>query len=576
MVRFASLKVMARWLLLVVAMVALVACAAPQTTTAPAGGEEAPAAESGGEAAADGPSGTVVVGEWQEPKGLIWPIFYEAHTSAIVDSMFYTPIGLDANDELVPEMLNEIPTVANGGVSEDGTVITLNFRDGFTWHDGEPVTSEDFAFTWQFIMDPATAAQTTAGWNKIASVETPDANTAIVTLQEPYVPFVPTTLTFPILPKHALEGVTDPGSSEYARAPIGNGPFKFVEWIPGDRLVVEANLDAPTLPKLAEIIFKFVPDLNSMVALVRTGDIDVAWDYRETQIPELEAMANVEAVLVPGLAIERYYFNLRNPENLAEPHPILSDINVRQAIAMGMDRFTAVDGILQGYGEVAVTELDNSPWFNENLEPVPYDPTAAAQLLEEAGWVDADGDGIREKDGQRLTLRHSTTSGNQVRENLQVLFQQNLADIGVELVIDNYPSATLFGGCADGGIFGTSDFDMLGFTNQPVSIDLAQEWSDFFLSSAIKDCETNPAGTNSWGYNSEAADAALSCAVNELDPEVRLQCIMDAQQILYDDMIALYIYDRVDVYSVADRVQGVQPTVFGGHSWNYADWYVEE
>jgi peptide/nickel transport system substrate-binding protein len=573
MTKLTSLKVAARWLLLIVAIMALVACAAPQTDTAAPAADDT-AADAGAEAAAEG--GTIVVGEWQEPKGLIWPIFYEAHTSAIVDSMFYKPIALDANDELTPQMLAEIPTIENGGISEDGTVITLNFREGFSWHDGQPVTSEDFAFTWQFIMDPATAAQTTAGWNKIASVETPDATTAIVTLEEPYVPFVPTTLTFPILPKHALEGVADPGSSDYARAPVGNGPFRFVEWVPGDRLVVEANPDAPTPPKLDEIIFKFVPDLNSMVALVRTGDIDVAWDYRETQIPELEKMESVEAVLIPGLAIERYYFNLRNPENLDEPHPIFNDLNVRRAVAMGMDRFTAVEGVLQGYGQVAVTELDNSPWFNEALEPIPYDPESAAQMLEEAGWIDEDGDGIREKDGVRLSFRHSTTSGNQVRENLQVLFQQNLADIGVELVIDNYPSATLFGGCGDNGVFGTSDFDMMGFTNQPVSIDLAQEWSDFFLSSSIKDCETNPAGTNSWGYNSPEADAALSCAVNELDPEARLECIMDAQQILYDDMIALYVYDRVDVYSVSDRVGGVAPTVFGGHSWNYADWYVNE
>ncbi|MGD9375500.1 MAG: ABC transporter substrate-binding protein, partial [Anaerolineae bacterium] len=98
------------------------------------------------------PEGTVVVGVWQEPAGLIWNIFYQAHTSNILASMYYDPVALDENDELVPELLTEIPTVENGGISEDGLTYTLKFKDGVKWHDGEPVTAEDFAFTWQFIV----------------------------------------------------------------------------------------------------------------------------------------------------------------------------------------------------------------------------------------------------------------------------------------------------------------------------------------------------------------------------------------------------------------------------------------
>jgi peptide/nickel transport system substrate-binding protein len=514
--------------------------------------------------------GTAVVGVWQEPKGLIWNIFYQAHTSDILDSMYYTPVALDENDELIPELLTEVPTTENGGVSEDGKTITIHFKEGFKWHDGEPFTAEDFKFTWEFIMDPATMSQTTAGWNKIASVDVVDDLTAIIYLEEAYVPFVAATLNFPVLPKHALEGVEDPASSDFARAPIGNGPFMFEEWVPGDHITVLANPDAA--PNLEKIIFKFVPDMNTLVALLRTGDVDVAYDLRETQIPEVLKMADVDLFLVPGVAIERYYFNLRDPEDLTQPHPVFADINVRYAIAMGMDRFTAVAAVLQGYAEVAVTELDNHPWFNEALEPVPYDPEAAMALLDEAGWVDTDGDGIREKDGVRLSFGHSTTAGNQVRENLQVFFQQNLKDIGVEMVIENAAAATLFGGCADNGIFGTSQFDMMGFTNKPASIDLASEWSDFFLCDTVKDCETNPAGTNSWGFCDAAVDAALQCSVSELDPEARVACIKEAQQLIYDSMIALYVYDRVDVYAANKRIEHVDPTVFGSFTYNYEGW----
>jgi peptide/nickel transport system substrate-binding protein len=537
---------------------------------------EAPAEEMAEEETASaGPEGTVVVGEWQEPKGLIWPIFYQFHTNALINSLFYAPLSLDENDELVPELLEEVPTVENGSISEDGKTITLKFKDGFTWHDGEPVTSADFKFTWEFVMNPDTKAQTTAGWNKIESIDTPDELTAVVNMQEPYAPFVPGNLVFPILPKHVLDGVSDPGNSEYARNPLGNGPFMFEEWVSGDRITVVANPDAPLPPKLEKIIFKFVPDINTLVALLRTGDVDIAYDMPSNLVPELESIDNTEVVSIPGVAIERYYFNLRDPEDLSQPHPIFGDINVRKAVSMGMDRFTLVDKILEGYGKVAVTELDNTNWFNEALEPIPYDPEMAQKLLDEAGWVVGE-DGIREKDGQRLSFKHSMTSGVPLRENMQVFFQQNLADIGVEMIIDNYPAATLYGSCADDGVFGRSKFDMIGFTNFPPGTDLSAEWSDFYLTSSVKDCETNPAGTNSWGYSNPDVDAALECAVTELDTDKRLDCIMEAQQLVYDAYVTLYVYDTLNVYPISNRVEGINPTVFGAHHYNYRDWSVAE
>jgi peptide/nickel transport system substrate-binding protein len=534
--------------------------------------EEAPASEA---ANTGNFNGTVVVGEWQEPKGLIGPIFYQAHTYAIINAMYYAPLTLNENDTLDPEMLAEVPTLENGGISADAKTYTLKFKDGFKWHDGQPVTSADFKFTWEFIMNPDTKAQTTAGWNKIESIDTPDELTAVIHMLEPYAPFVPTTLALPILPKHALEGVPDPGNSEFARQPLGNGPFMFEEWIPGDRLVVVANPDAPIPPKLESIIFKFVPDINTLVALLRTGDVDLGYELPETQIPELEQVENITVSAIPGVAIERYYYNLRDPQDLSQPHPIFSDINVRKALSMAMDRFTVVENILQGYGQVAVTELDNTPWFNETLEPVPYDPEMARQLLDEAGWIEGS-DGIREKDGLRLSFKHSMTTGDPVRENMQVFFQQNLADIGAEMIIDNYPAATLYGSCADNGIFGRSAFDMMGFTNFPPGIDITAEWSDFYLTSTVKDCETNPAGTNSWGFSDPAVDEALECSITQLDPDARLDCIKEAQTLIYDQYVTLYTYDTLNTIVYNKRVLGLKPAVFGWHHYNYQDWAVAE
>lgn len=560
-----------------VAVMLLSGCAGPATVapTAAPGNAAAPTAAATAAPAKSAPTGTIVVGVWQEPKGLIGPIFYEAHTNDILDSMYLAPVSLNEKDELVPVLLSEIPTVANGGVSADGKKITLRFKDGFKWEDGQPVTSEDFKFTWQFIMNPDTKAQTTAGWNQIDSVDTPDKLTAVVNLKEAFVPFVATTLTFPVLPKHALEGVKDPANSAFARKPVGNGPFMFKEWVPGDHITVVANPNCPIQPKVQSIVFKFVPDVNTLVALIRTGDVDVAYDLGEAQASEIKKIDGVKLISIPGVNIERYYFNLRDPKDLSKPHPIFSDINVRKAIAMGMDRFTACKTVLQGFGKPAVTEVDNTPWANTDLAPVPYDPEAAKKLLDDAGWK-VGPTGIREKNGVKLSFRHSTTAGNQTRENLQLLFQQNLKDIGVEMVIQNYPAATLFGGCSSNGVFGTGNFDMIGFANKPVGIDLAAEWSDFFLTSSIKDCQTNPAGSNAWGFSNKDVDAEFAKVLSELDPAKRLAAIKNVQKLIYDQYQVLYVYDRTDNYAVSDRVSGVKPTVFGGHSYNYEEWAIKQ
>lgn len=520
--------------------------------------------------------GTVVVGDWQEPKGLLYHVHQQAHTVALLNSIYYRMLNLNENDEMIPELLEEVPTLENGGLSEDATQVTLNFAEGFNWHDGEPVTAHDFKFTWEFIMDPATKVQSMVGWKHISSVEVPDDFTAIVRFDEPYPTFVEAVLLNPIMPQHLLEGVEDPGSSEYAREPVGNGAFVFKEWSPGDRVVVEANPDAPLPPKLERIIFKFVPDLNTMIALMRVGDIDLAWDLTENQIEELSKLDDVETILVPGNAVERYYFNLRNPDNLDEPHPIFNDIRVRKAIALGMDRYSFVEDVLEGNAVVAVSEMDNTPWFNEDLAPYPYDPEAARELLDEAGWEDSDGDGIRDKDGEPLQFVHSMTAGNQVRENAQVFFQANLQDIGVDMVIENHPPATLFGSCADGGVWGVSSFDMMGFSTKADGLDAPGALVQFFASDRIKDCETNPAGSNAQGFSDEIVDENLSCVVSEIDREERKECVDAVQARIHELCPVVYLYDKLDIYGVSDRVGGIDPTPFGYHDRNYKDWYIKQ
>jgi peptide/nickel transport system substrate-binding protein len=521
--------------------------------------------------------GTVVVGLWQEPESLAWMVGSGSFSERAVLVTVHEPmLRIGADNELEPGLLEEVPSVENGGISEDGQTITLRLREGLQWSDGEPLTIDDYVFTHEMIMDPDTAAVQTLGWDRIESIETPDDHTAIVTLSEPYAPFVNLTTAGyfgSLLPRHAFDDDTDI-RSDFGRNPIGTGPFRFVEWQSADHIRLERN---PHYHRgeahLDEIVFRLMPDRNVVIAQVRTGDIDFAFDMTEAQIPELEGLPGVSLFTTPGTTVERYYFNFRNPENLEEPHPALSDVQVREALVNAIDRQEIVDTLLHGRTEVAVNELGTTPFFNEDLEVRPYDPERAAQLLDEAGW-EVGADGIREKDGHRLTLKHVTTAGNALREQMQVIVQQDLLDVGVEMEIQNYRPAELWAGCGGGGVSAQGQFDLAGWADTIPGVD--PDLTFFWHSSQITDCETNPAGNNSRGYSNPAVDELLEQQQQTTDIDERHEILRELQQILYDDIAAIWLYYRVDIIAVNDRVQGIQPTPFGGSFWNTGDWSISE
>ena len=525
------------------------------------------------DAARGEPGGAVVVGVYQEPNSLNFlltggPISF---ASMQLTPLFEPMIRYNAEGVMEPRLLTEIPTVDNGGVSEDGLTYTLTFVPDVTWHDGTPFTANDFRFTWEWIMDPANQAQATAGWAEIESVEVPDDLTAVVTLKGMYLPFVSEALGWnPLLPEHVQSTMS---TEEFGRAPVGNGPFKFVEWVPGDHLTYERYEEyfRPEKALLDRLIFKVVPDRNTVIAQAKTGDIQIGIDYTEAQIPEMENVPGVTLIISPSQIYERYHFTMVTREDASVPHPIFGDINVRKALTHAIDRQTIIDQILFGRTEVARNELDNTPYENAEITPLAFDPDEARRLLDEAGWV-AGADGIREKDGQTFTFVHGTTSGNQTRETIQALVQANLRDVGVEMTIANQPASKFFGGFNDGGGWLDRSLDMVGFTNGLSSSD--PNLRPFWHTESIPTTE-KPNGFNHSGLSNPDLDQLLDDQLTELDDAARLELLKQAQQIIHDEVPMIPMYDRVTINSVSDRVQGIQMSPFGaitGLVWNVADW----
>jgi peptide/nickel transport system substrate-binding protein len=521
------------------------------------------------------PGGTVVVGIYQEPNSLNFlltggPISF---ASMVLYPLFEPMIRYDAAGKMEPRLLAEIPTVENGGISKDGVTYTLKFTPGFTWHDGTPCTSKDFKFTWQWIMDPKNQAGITAGWQEIKDVATPDDQTAVVTLKQLYIPFVGEVLGWnPILPQHVQSTMS---TEDFGRKPVGNGPFKFVEWAPGDHLTFARNetYGRPEKALLDQLIFKVVPDRNTVIAQAKTGDIQIGVDYTEAQIPEMQNVPGVTLTITPAQIFERYHFTMVTHDDPKVPHPIFGDLDVRKAIMLATDRKTIIDKILFGKTKIAENDLDNTDWFNKQLQPYPFDPEQAKKLLDDAGWKVGD-DGIRVKDGKRLSFTHGTTSGNQTRETIQALVQANLKDVGAEMKIANQPASKFFGSFNDGGGWVDRTLDMTGFTNGLPSSD--PNLKPFWSTSAIPTPQ-NPNGFNFSGLSNPDLDKLLDAQLVELDPAKRRGLLDQAQQIIHDQAPMIPMYDRVAINSISDRVKGVNPSVFGSVSglvWNTADWSI--
>jgi len=221
--------------------------------------------------------GTLIIGMQQEPEILNEALNSMLSVVYVCNLIFSKFVKNDDRMELVPDLITEIPTVENGGISDDYLTYTYHLRRDARWHDGVPVTSKDVKFTYELMMNPDITVETRQGWDVIRRVETPDSYTVVFHLKEVYANFVGDCFyDESVLPEHILKDRVGPGfrSARFNREPVGSGPFKFVEWVPGSHMVLEANRDYyGEGPYLDRIVIKFIPDGNALLMQLRAGEI---------------------------------------------------------------------------------------------------------------------------------------------------------------------------------------------------------------------------------------------------------------------------------------------------------------
>ena len=559
-----------------VAMVGLAlittACGGATASAPPQASQPTTSTGPGGSPSAAAEGGIVTVGLYQEPDNLNPYLAVETVSRLVRETTLEGLLNADPSGTYVPGLAAEVPTVENGGISADGLSITYKLTPGVTWSDGDPVTSADVKFTWDLIMDPANTVNSRTGYDQIESIETPDDTTVIVKYKALYAGALSLfSIKDAVLPAHVLQGKPLDGA-EFNRIPEGTGPFMITEWTAADSIIADRNPNYRVAgkPILDRIVFKIIPSSEVGSAQIRNGEIDVLWNLTEAQTPEFEAIPDITLQVTPSSNIEYLGFNLseRATADPAKPHPILGDRAVREALASAIDRTPIVDGLLNGKSEVATSPIGLGWAAPEGIQVPPYDPAKAQTLLEGAGWVDSDGDGIREKGGTKLSLE-ITTIGNQTRESVEALLQEQFKAVGVELTVNN--STTLFANWADNGPLKKGDFDVVMDT-WGADLDPDDFLSTLFTSDQIPTEANSGEGWNFFRLQDPALDKAIADGRASLDQNVRKEAYRTAAERIADNLIYIPLYKRSLIDAFRSTVTGQLPNPWANLAWNAHDW----
>ncbi|MEM9474730.1 MAG: peptide ABC transporter substrate-binding protein [Pseudomonadota bacterium] len=535
--------------------------------------------------------GEVKIIYWQAPS-ILNPYLSGGTKDIESASMIVEPLArYDQDGTLTPWLVEEIPTVANGGVSEDLTTITWNITPGILWSDGTPFTSADVLFTHEYCTHPEGGCAQLTKFEGVATVEAPDDLTVVVTFEgptpNPYGPFVGGES--PILQAAQFAdclGARAPECTEANFNPIGTGPFTVTEFKPNDVITMAANdsYRDPAKPAFASVTFKGGGDATAAGrSVMETGEFDYAWNLQLAPdvIAGMEAAGKGTPVAGFGPLVERIMINQTNPDPalgpderaVVKPHPIFQDVRVVQAMSLAIDRPLLVE---VGYGQAGRVTCNWVPapaiYNSDALSCDTQDMDAAKALLEEAGWVDSDGDGIREKDGVKFSILYQTST-NAVRQDFQALIKQWWEEIGIETELRNVDASVFFGG--DPGSPDTfqkfyADVEMYANTFNGTD---PQAYLGNMLCSKIPSPASQWQGENISRWCSDEYEALYQTLTEtaDIDERARIGRELNDMAVTGGAMIPLVHRGRISAH--ANSLGGVVLNVWDSELWNVADWY---
>ena len=531
---------------------------------------------------------------WQAPT-ILNPHFSQGTKDSAAASLVLEPlIDVDVDGNLLPVLAAEVPSAANGGVAADGMSVTYKLKEGVVWSDGTPFTADDVRFTWQFASDPAAASTTIATYEVIEDVEVVDETTVTVKFKETtpgwYQPFT-TGFGGHILPKHIMEAFMGEKArdAEFNLNPIGTGPYKVVEFRPGDVINFEINESyrEADKPYFQKVEFKGGGDATAAArAALQSGETDWAWNL-QVEKTVLEPMAEGSDIGVllsnPGIGVERILVNFADPNTevdgaRSEPstqHPFLTDKAVRNAFALGCDRESIATELYGPAGEPTANLLAGPGKFVSPNTTWEFNLDKANQMLDEAGWTGSP----RTKDGVEMSVLYQTTI-NPLRQKTQEIVKQGWEAMGVPTELKSIDAGVYFSsdaGNPDTASHFYADFEM--FTNSPsvpYPISYMASWKSTDPATDLAQKSNQWAGGNVERWVNEEYNKMYEQARTELDEAKQIELFVGMNDLVVNEFVEIALVHRADVVAVNKKLKGYDASPWTPDVRGIANWYFEE
>ena len=509
-------------------------------------GKESSSTNKEGETPVDG--GTCVIGVFGDFDSFNELVSTDAVATTIMEHMLYMPLFEWSKDITIQGRLAK-----SWEYSADSLAITVHLRENVRWHDGKPTTAHDVKYTFDAMKDPKLGYPDTAALKEVKSIEVVDDNTVRFHFARPSLNQLP-YLRKLILPKHLLEHVPieNMESAELGRAPVGNGPFRFVRWKRDQEAVFEANPDfVDGRPHLDRVVFRVIPDQTAIETAFKSGEIDVVERLRLSEVAALRKDPRFNVFTYAQRGYQFIGWNNRNP--------LFKSAAARRAMTLAIDRQRIVDALAFGEGKVTANPVMSlSPFYAQDIAPYPYDPERAKELLAGEGWRDSNGDGILDRDGKKFEFNLVTNLGNQMREDALVMIQNDLRKIGV-VAKPQVREWTVFLSEVKGKRF---DAFHMGWES-----DFILNPYDLFHTEAIE------GKYNMTSYSNPRVDALIDQGTAARTFEEAKPIYHEMQAILHEDQPYTILFELAYSVGVSKRIHGVEIDV---RSWllNIEDWWI--
>lgn len=495
--------------------------------------------------------GQIVISSIGEPSGLISSLTTDSSSHEVAGYFYIGCLRYNKNLEIEPWAAKSYE------VLNDGRLLRFILREGIFWEDGVELTAADVEFTYKLMIEHTTPTAYAEDFLAVKSFRVTGKYSFEVEYEKPFARALMSWMQ-DILPEHLLKGVhgTDLLASPLMRKPLSAGPYKLKEWVPGSRLVFEANpryFDGP--PYIKTVVYRIIPDMATSFLELKAGNLDMLnltpqqYD-RQTSGEKWERDWAKYKYLNFGYTYLGY--NLK--------HPFFADRRVRRALALAINKQDLVKGVLLGEGVATIGPYKPGTWvYNDKIKDYPFDPAAAKAMLAEAGFKDSNGDGILDKDGKPFAFTILTNQGNEQRIKTATIIQQQLADIGIKVEIRIVEWAAFIKEFVNTGNF---DALILGW-NILQDPDLYDVWHSSKIGNG---------GLNHIGFRNAEADALLEEGRSTLDQAKRKLLYDRFQEILHEEQPYCFLYVAQALPIVNKRIQGIVPAP-AGISYNFDRWW---